>query len=109
MSLYFTNTTHLRIFPEDGDILSKPDHRGWLPIHWAAYNNRSAELMQYLINHYYEGIYEVTKKGKLPFQLATGYNRYTMLMDILLQENPDSVQALGKQHLSSLFFDVHFV
>ncbi len=73
--------------------LKCPDHRGWLPIHWCAYNNRHIEIMQLLIKAYSDGCYEVNKKGKLPFQLAA-YNRYTFMMDILYQENPDAINGL---------------
>jgi ankyrin repeat protein len=73
--------------------LKCPDHRGWLPIHWCAYNNRHIEIMQLLIRAYSDGCYESNKKGKLPFQLAA-YNRYTFMLDILYQENPEAINGM---------------
>jgi ankyrin repeat protein len=70
-----------------------PDHRGWLPIHWCAYNNRHVDVLQLLIKSYSDGCYEANKKGKLPFQLAA-FNRYTFMMDILYQENPDAIDSM---------------
>lgn len=75
------------------EALRCPDHRGWLPIHWCAYNNRHSEVMQFLIQSNSDACYEVNKKGKLPFQLAA-YNRYTIMMDLLLAENAEAIHGL---------------
>lgn len=75
------------------EALLMPDHRGWLPLHWCAFNNRSTETMQFLLSAQPEAAYEVNKKGKLPFQLSA-YNRYTIMMDLLLAENAEAIHAL---------------
>lgn len=75
------------------EALQMPDHRGWLPIHWCAFNNRHSEVMQFLIQSYPDACYEVNKKGKLPFQLAA-FNRYTIMMDLLLAENAEAIHGL---------------
>jgi ankyrin repeat protein len=75
------------------DVLAYPDHRGWLPIHWCAYNCRDVTALKLLIKHYDEGVFTVNKKGKLPFQLS-GYNRCVDIMDELYRVNPDAVEGL---------------
>lgn len=75
------------------ESIKQVDDRGWLPIHYCAYNNRSGEIMSYLIQTYPQGCYEVNKKGQLPFHLAC-YNRYLLMMELLYQENPEVLDSL---------------
>lgn len=75
------------------EVLSLPDHRGWLPIHWCAYNCRNSKAMTLLIENYVDGCFIANKKGKLPFQLSA-YNRCTDMMELLLHENPEAIDGL---------------
>eukprot|EP01040_Poterioochromonas_malhamensis_P007878 gene7878-8517_t len=94
LSLKYCNIENVKLLLQKNPaIIEKTDHRGWLPIHWCAYNNRNSEIMNLLITAYSKGCYEVNKKGKLPFQLSC-YNRYIMMMDLLYQENPDAINGL---------------
>jgi ankyrin repeat protein len=94
ISLKYPNPENVKLLiNKNPDLISLPDHRGWLPIHFCAYNNRNSEVMNLLIQLYPQGCYEVNKKGKLPFQLAC-YNRYVMMMDLLYQENPEAIQGM---------------
>jgi hypothetical protein len=94
LSLKYPNIENVKILlKKNPEIINLPDHRGWLPIHWCAYNNRNSEIMSLLIQANPESCYEVNKKGKLPFQLAC-YNRYVMMIDLLYQENPDAIHGL---------------
>eukprot|EP01033_Poteriospumella_lacustris_P002994 gene2994-2194_t len=93
-SLRHPNLQNIHLLVKKGpEALRMPDHRGWLPLHWCAYNNRHSEVMQFLIQSYPDACYEVNKKGKLPFQLAA-YNRYTIMMDLLLAENAEAIHGL---------------
>lgn len=93
-SLRHPNLQNIKLLVKKGpDALRLPDHRGWLPIHWCAFNNRHSEVMQFLIQSYPDACYEVNKKGKLPFQLSA-YNRYTIMMDLLLAENAEAIHGL---------------
>lgn len=75
------------------DVMELPDQRGWLPIHWCAYNSRSPETLRLLITKFPDGVYIANKKGKLPFQLSA-YNRSTDIMEQLYQQNPEAVEGL---------------
>ena len=72
---------------------SLPDHRGWLPLHWCAYNCRNLDVMHLLLKHFEDGPFTVNKRGKLPFQLSA-YNRYTEIMDTLYSVNPEAVEGM---------------
>mmetsp|Transcript_60391 Transcript_60391/g.118842 ORF Transcript_60391/g.118842 Transcript_60391/m.118842 type:complete len:404 (+) Transcript_60391:47-1258(+) len=74
-------------------VLELPDHRGWLPLHWCAYNCRDAAVLRLLIKSNEDAVYTVNKRGKLPFQLSA-YNRFTDIMDILYKKNPEAVEGL---------------
>lgn len=73
--------------------LSLPDHRGWLPLHWCAYNCRDEDVTRILIRKYNDALFTANKKGKLPFQMSA-YNRYTEIMDIIYKANPEAVEGL---------------
>lgn len=73
--------------------LALPDHRGYLPLHWCAYNCQVPEIMLALLRRDNEACFCPNKRGKLPFQMAA-YNRCTELLDILVAENPECVLAL---------------
>lgn len=81
------------LIKKDPRAMHLPDHRGNLPIHWAAMNNRHAEVMTQLITDYPQGAYEANSKGQLPLLMAS-YNRYTMMMELLLQENPEAIESI---------------
>lgn len=71
LSLKYSNIENVKLLlKKNSDVVSLPDHRGWLPLHFCAYNNRNSEIMALLIQLYPQGCYEVNKKGKLPFQLG---------------------------------------
>lgn len=69
------------------------DHRGFMPLHYCAFNTRSLEVLSMLVRAYPNAAFESTKKGKLPFQLAA-YNRYTMIMDVILDVNPAAIDTI---------------
>lgn len=73
--------------------LASPDHRGWLPLHWCAYNSRDAQVVRLIIKSNEDAVYQVNKRGKLPFQMAA-YNRFTEVMDILHKRNPEAVEGM---------------
>lgn len=75
------------------DAVAMADQRGWLPLHWAAFNGRNTDVIRLLIKAYPDGCFTATKKGKLPFQLA-GFNRFTEMMDILFEANPDALNSV---------------
>lgn len=94
VSLRHPNINNIQqLIDKEPSTVSLADHRGWLPIHWCAYNNRHPEVMQYLLKLYPDGAYEVNKKGKLPFQLAA-VNTFTLMLDLLLSENPECIDAI---------------
>lgn len=94
VSLRHPNFTNVQLLVRKApESLSLPDNRGWLPLHWCAFNNRSMEVMQYLLHSYSDAVFEVNKKGKLPFQLAA-FNQYTIMMDLLLAENPEAIDGM---------------
>mmetsp|Transcript_15071 Transcript_15071/g.33229 ORF Transcript_15071/g.33229 Transcript_15071/m.33229 type:complete len:311 (-) Transcript_15071:736-1668(-) len=77
----------------NSDTLALPDHRGWLALHWCAYNCRDADILKLLIRRYGDGVYTSNKKGKLPFQLSA-YNRHTEVMEVLYAENQEAAQGM---------------
>ena len=77
------------------------DDRGWLPLHWAAKNSSTHDVLQYLIEIYPRSVFQATKKGHLPFQIAQ-MNRDTDVMDILLEHNPDAMDAIDNKGNTSL-------
>lgn len=46
-----------------------------------------------LVKLYPDACFEPTKKGKLPFQLAA-YNKYTVIMDVILEANPNAIDTM---------------
>jgi ankyrin repeat protein len=94
VSVQHPNILNIRTLIETNQsVLGMPDHRGWLPLHWCAYNCRDAQVLRLLIKTYEDGIYAVNKRGKLPFQMSA-YNRFTDIMDILYKKNPEAVEGL---------------
>lgn len=75
------------------EAVELPDHRGWLPLHWCAYNSRSSETLRLLVMKYQDACFIANKKGKLPFQLSA-YNRFTDITEILYRENPEAVEGM---------------
>lgn len=73
--------------------LMYPDNRGFLPMHWCAYNCAVPDCMKLLIRANPDPCFSVNKKGKLPFQLCA-YNRCVDMVDLLYVENPESVHGL---------------
>mmetsp|Transcript_33544 Transcript_33544/g.48666 ORF Transcript_33544/g.48666 Transcript_33544/m.48666 type:complete len:413 (+) Transcript_33544:12-1250(+) len=69
------------------------DQRGWLPMHWCAYNCRETVVMKKLIKTHDEACFMANKKGKLPFQLSA-YNVQTEMLDMLLKINPEAIAAM---------------
>ena len=69
------------------------DARGWLPLHWAASNCSSIEVLQYLVEMFPRSVAIPTTKSQLPFQCAQS-NRTTEIMDYLLDLNPDSLESI---------------
>lgn len=69
------------------------DHRGFMPLHYCAYNTRSEEVCELLLNANPNAAFESTKRGKLPFQLAA-CNKYTVIMDMILDVNPAAIDTL---------------
>ena len=51
------------------------------------------DILQFLVRGYPDACFEATKRGKLPFQVAA-CNRYTFMLDVLYQENPDAVDGM---------------
>jgi ankyrin repeat protein len=94
VSVQHPNILNIRTLIETNQsVLAMPDHRGWLPLHWCAYNCRDAQVLRLLIKTNEDGIYAVNKRGKLPFQMSA-YNRFTDIMDILYKKNPEAVEGL---------------
>lgn len=80
----------LRCFP---DAIKTTDRRGWLPLHWAAYNCCSEEVVDYLIEHFPQGAFCATIKGQLPFTLTTHNHNFGVVMRIF-DANPDGIHAI---------------
>ena len=94
VSVQHPNINNVRTLMEiNPTVLSLPDHRGWLPLHWCAYNCRDEVVLRLLMRQYEDAIYSANKRGKLPFQMSA-YNRYTEIMDILYKANPEAVEGL---------------
>lgn len=73
--------------------LMMPDHRGWLPTHWCAYNCSNKEVLEFLYGYDEDSIYQASKKNKLPFQLS-GYNRSIEIMEFLYNLNKESIDSV---------------
>jgi ankyrin repeat protein len=94
VSVQHPNILNVRALIETNDkVLAMPDHRGWLPLHWCAYNCRDASVLRLLIKTDEDAVYAVNKRGKLPFQMAA-YNRHVEIMDVLYKKNPEAVEGL---------------
>eukprot|EP01039_Chlorochromonas_danica_P002667 gene2667-2912_t len=73
--------------------LAIADHRGYMPLHYCAYNTRSLEACHLILQSYPQAAFESNSKGKLPFQLSA-WNKYTLIMDILLDVNPAAIDTI---------------
>ena len=51
------------IFEANTEAVKMHDQRGWLPIHWCAYNCRETSVMKMLIRQNDEGCFMANKKG----------------------------------------------
>jgi len=80
----------LRAFP---DGIKTTDRRGWLPLHWAAYNCCSEEVVDYLIEHFPQAAFCATIKGQLPFALTTHNHNFSVVMRIF-DANPEGIHAI---------------
>eukprot|EP01031_Cornospumella_fuschlensis_P027481 gene27481-33186_t len=93
-SLQHPNMQNCQLLVEKApEAVRVSDHRGFMPLHYCAYNTRSLEVCSLLVKLYPDACFEPTKKGKLPFQLAA-YNKYTMIMDIILEANPNAIDTM---------------
>ena len=90
-----------RLVDTNSNSVRQIDSRGWLPIHWCAKNSSSHDVLQYLIEVYPRSVFQTTKKGHLPFQIAQ-MNKDTDIMDIILEHNSDAMDAIDKKGNSSL-------
>jgi len=96
--------TLLRMYP---DAIKTTDKRGWLPLHWAAYNCNNEDVTTYLIDKYPAAAYCATLKGQLPFQLTTHNVNFDVVMRIL-DANPQGLLAVDNQGNSSLHDSVGY-
>ena len=51
------------IYEANPEVVKLHDQRGWLPIHWCAYNCRETSVMKMLIREYDEACFMANKKG----------------------------------------------
>ena len=80
----------LRCWP---DSIHITDRRGWMPLHWAAYNCCSVEVVDYLIEKFPNAAYCATIKGQLPFTLTTHNHNFEVVMRIF-DANPEGIHAI---------------
>ena len=78
------------IYPESTQIM---DGRGWLPIHWCAFNGNDTNAFNEIFESYPGGIYRHTLKGQLPFQLSLN-NRRLEMIEAVYAENEDAAEAI---------------
>ena len=83
-------TTLLEIYP---DGVKVQERRGWIPLHYCAFNCRSIEVMKLLIQKYPKSPFRTNAKGQLPFQLAMA-NRMVDIIYHLYEENNLAVEAM---------------
>ena len=57
------------IYEANTEAVKLHDQRGWLPIHWCAYNCRETSVMKMLIREYDEACFMADKKGNQHVQL----------------------------------------
>jgi hypothetical protein len=69
------------------------DGRGWLPIHWCAFNGHDTDVFNMIFESYPGGIYRHTMKGQLPFQLSLSNRKLEMIESVFL-ENEDAIEAV---------------
>lgn len=82
--------TLIDIFPESTQVM---DGRGWLPIHWCAFNGSDTDVFNMIFESYPSAIYRHTMKGQLPFQLSLNNRRLEMIEAVYL-ENEDAIEAI---------------
>ncbi len=73
--------TILSLYPDAVKIPEETKH--WLPLHFAAYNCMSDDVIRFLIDIHRPSVYGNTRKGQLPFLLAMHNTRSEVLDDIL--------------------------
>ena len=86
--------TILSLYPEALRIAE--EKKGWLPLHFAAWNCTSAELIRFLLDVHQPAVFSQTSRGQLPFLLAM-HNRRTEILDELLSANPDAIDGCDRK------------
>ena len=86
--------TILSLFP---DAVRTPDEvKGWLPLHFAAWNCASAEAVRFLLDIHQPAVYSQTGRGQLPFLLGM-HNLRSEVLDELLEPNPDALDGCDRR------------
>lgn len=88
----------LKMYP---DAIRCHDKRGWLPLHWAAYNCYNEEIVDYLLDKFPNGAFMPTYKGQLPFQLTTHNMNFSIVMKVL-DANKDALTAIDNEGNTAL-------
>jgi ankyrin repeat protein len=80
----------LQAFP---DHVRKKGEYGWLPLHWAAWNNCNAEVISELLKAYPEAAREKDNGGCLPLHFAAGNNNSdAAVISELLKAYPEAAR-----------------
>jgi len=86
--------TILSLYPDAVKI--SDEKKGWLPLHFAAYNCMSEDVIRFLLDIHQPAIYSQTYKGQLPFLLSMN-NKRSEIMDELLEPNPDAIDSCDRK------------
>lgn len=82
--------TLMDIFPAASEA---EDKKGWLPLHWCAFNCSSVEVFDLVYHTYPKAIYRPTLKGQLPFQLSLCNHRLDMI-NAVYDANRDALEGM---------------
>jgi len=90
----------LMAYPE---AIRIPDARGWLPLHWAARNCMSLDVVNLLLEINPRAALEPTARGQLPFLLAMA-NKRIEVVEVILDANPDAVDSIDSKGDTALHY-----
>ena len=96
--------TILSLFP---DAIRTPEEtKGWLPLHFAAYNCMNQDAVRFLLEVHLPAVYSQTSRGQLPFLLAM-HNQRVEVLDDILESNPDALDSCDRKGNTALHYAAH--